>query len=200
MEDLLDNFTTQSLESPTEEDYKYHFTNDSPRGSEHEGSIRPRISASAGPSNGDPFFNIESAGSPQATGGDNEREENYNADVEDDDDEPERDMASRYGTNHENSTARASYPDKSLFEIDTDNFKHLSHNQDNDAFETEGLKGRAMSGNVELFPAPRSDRHDGMDGFAQNLRRFRRQDMERDKLLTVSVFPSTRSLLGLGIC
>ena len=72
MDDLLDNFANQRLDSPTEEGYKYHFVNGSPAGSQHERPEPLEMPTSAGPS---PFFETPS-----------EDEANYNADVEESDD------------------------------------------------------------------------------------------------------------------
>ncbi|CAD6578866.1 MAG: hypothetical protein ASARMPREDX12_008998 [Alectoria sarmentosa] len=74
MDDLLDNFATNRLDSPPEETYKYHFVEDSPPASEHAMLVRPETPATL--NHDDKLITSE-----------DEDEGDYNADVDEDDDE-----------------------------------------------------------------------------------------------------------------
>ena len=74
-----------NLESPTEEEYKYHFLDDSLPGSEHAMPINPAAATSAK----DPFFEDEASGVQGQRGTSFEDEADYNADIDDIDDDNE---------------------------------------------------------------------------------------------------------------
>ena len=140
MDDLLDNFAntdSPNVESTTEEDYIYHFVDESPAPLEHNRPVHPTMTAQ--PNNYTSSVNIESPPPYQSIGGENEDEGNYNADIDDDDD-------------------------------------------DDDVFGN-GLGGKE-SGLIKPASALRDDGQD-LASFEQHLRRFHRQDLERDDLLAV---------------
>lgn len=196
MNDLLDNFANQGLDSPTEEDYKYHFVDGSPAGSQHETSIDLTATALPRPSNEDPFFSIDSH---QDISDENEDERYYNADIDEDDDELRRgeaslDEASPDEAYRKKPTNKASYPSKPPFETDKD-LNQFIHGPDHGAFPTYGANSREVYSNVESSLAVSDDEKNGLNGFAQHLRRLHRQDIERDELLKVRALPSARLLM-----
>lgn len=132
MEDLLDNFASQSLDSPSEEGYKYHFVNGSPTGSQHARPAATASPASVGPS-------------PQATGGEKE----YEGDVDNDDDDDDDDENERYDADLE-GTNGASYPQNARFE-----------DIDYHSFEPHGASSGANYGNAEISLSPSDDGWDG---------------------------------------
>ena len=92
MDDLLDNFASSGLESPDDGDYKYHFVNDSPVGSEHTRPVA--LISTASPER-----------SPKAT----TREKDYEGDIDDDDDDEdyyEREDHGAYPDSSINGTAQ----------------------------------------------------------------------------------------------
>ena len=186
MNDLLSNFADQnfadhSIESPTEDCYKYHFLNDSPAGSEYNRPVRPTAATSAGPSNQDSLFEIEDPASKQDIGGQNEDEEEYNADIDDIDEDYERGHDEAY---HEHPTNGTSYKEKSLLENETDDPDRSFHSQNRGPFETHNFHSTEKPENVERNSAL-SDHEQDVDGFKQHLRRLHRQDFDRDELLIV---------------
>ena len=154
-DNLSNNITDQTIQSPTEEGYIYHFVNGSPAGSGHErlicadsdipastltqtqvpltnGAIKSHTDfeeidpvTTASAGKDDTFFDIEKE-SHQSIGDENTDEADYNTDIDENDDDL----------------------------------------------------------------AVNNDRQNDLDGFAQHLRRLRRQDMERDELLTVRLLSS----------
>ena len=198
MDDLLNNFADQSIKSPIEEDYIYHFFDSSPAGS---GSNRPVRPAPAAPAidNNDPFFDIEDPVSLQATGGANEDERDYNADIDDDDNddyEHRHSKASRFDDYPETPASDAAYIGKSRVMDDTDDLDRSFRNQNGGTLKTNGVNSRKKSEHVEPSLAP-SDSEEEMDGFKQHLRRLHRQDSERDELLAVCPPPPARFILTL---
>lgn len=126
-----------NLESPTEEAYKYHFLDDSPPGSEH---AMPTNSAAA-TSAKDPFFEEEASGVQGQPGPSFEDEADYNADIDDIDDDNEE-----YA------------PEETTDEV----------------------------GYVRVTEATEGASYNDLDEFTQYIRRLHRQDTERDELFTVS--------------
>ena len=217
MEDLLNSFAEQSMGTPTEEGYKYHFVDGSPAGSEHarrgspavpaeegykyhfvDGSpagsehaapVRPAPTVPAGSNHDDVFFDVEPSGIPEATGFDVDDEANYNADVDDYDDEEESGREEEFhksgdvGDNKISLNA-AMYKKISLFEDDIHGFDRSFHRQDQHKLETQGGPSRTMYKKTEPSLARNADGQSGSDGFAEHLRRLHRQDVERDELLT----------------
>ena len=186
MDDLLSNFTghnfaDHSIESPTEDGYKYHFVNHSPTGSEYDRPVRPTAATSAGPINRDSLFDIEDPASHQATGSQDDDEEDYNADIEEnaDDYEPERGEA-----DYEQPTSGTSYNEKSQLGNERNDLQRSFHSQDRGPFETHSINSGKKPENVEPDPTP-SDHEQNLDGLKQHLRRLHRQDFDRDELLFV---------------
>ena len=196
MDDLLNNFAhqrTQShtderfaqqiLESPTEENYIYHFVDGSPEGSEHGRSHQPAAAASAEMRNSDPFFHIEDADSPQATGGENEDERDYHADIEDDDEDDyiyERNGTSNFDDYHHNINTESANPDR------------LSHWQlQYPTFEMRAPENKAANSETLKLPSVLGDKEQEADSLSQHLRQLHRQDIERDELLMVKLPLST---------
>lgn len=183
------NFADQSIESSTEECYKYHFVNDSPAGSEHNRPVRPTATTSAGPCNRDSLFDIEDPAPYQATGNQDDDEEDYNADIEEntDDYEPERDEAY-----YQQPTNGTSYKEESQLGIERDDLNRSFHSQNRGPFETHSIDSGKKPENIEPDPAP-SDHEQNLDGFKQHLRRLHRQDFDRDEILFVCSSFSTSS-------
>lgn len=191
MDDTKNNFTDHEIESPNEEGYKYHFLDGSPAGSEHEKSLPLVTAASAGLSNGGPFFDIEATASPQATAGVDEDEEDYNADLDDDDDDDHhgRGEATRYEAYGKNPSNGASYNENSLRENHTDDRDRKVHRQSSTTFAMRGVNDKGTYEQREPSPALSDDGQDASDdsSFARYLYRLHGQDKERDELLTVRV-------------
>ena len=124
-----------NLESPTEE-YKFHFLDDSPPGSEDAMPIKSAAASSAK----DPFFEAEASGVQAQPGPSFVDEADYNADIDDIDDDNEE-----YG------------PEEMTDEV----------------------------GYVRVTEATEGASNNDLDEFTQRLRRLHRQDTERDELFTV---------------
>ena len=207
MDDLLDNFASidsPNIESTDEDGYIYHFVDESPPPLELNRPVHPTTAAE--PNNYTSFFDIESPRAYQSTGGENEDKGHYNADIDDDDDDDNDDgddgdddddvfgrglhRASQFGTCRKNPTIDASDNRNPLF-IDNTTSLNPSYRRQNDrVIELHDLSGRNKSGDVKPSSALSDDEQD-LDGFKQHLRRFHRQDLERDELLTVGplLFP-----------
>ena len=208
MDDLLDNFAnidspnidSPNVESTSEEGYIYHFVNESPPPLEHNRPVH-HITA-AEPNNKSSFFNIESPPSYHSTGGENEDEGDYNADIEDEDDDDDvfrrgLHRASRFGAYRESSTIGASDNKNLLFMNNNTTSLDRSYQRRNDGIiELHDLSGRKESEDIKPSSAL-SDNEQDSDNFEQHLRRFHRQDLERDELLAVRPLPSR---LDPGAC
>ena len=168
MDDLLDNFAGSGLEAPDDGDYKYHFVNGSPVGSEHTRPVALITTATPEPS-------------PKAT----TREKDYEGDIDEYDDDD------YYGHEH-----HGAYPESSLtgtaqrdvlqFEIGTANLDRPFPHQNHQSVESNHTSPRANYGNFS--PPPMSD-NEGLDDFASQLRHLHRQDLKRDELLNVGYSP-----------
>ena len=174
----------QSMEPPTEYEYKYHFRDGSPAGSIHGGAVQPATSASARPTNRDLFLTAE------ATGGEKKDTHDHNADMTDDDIElaieyndnkPGRDGTLHFDSHPTARTTRTSY------NIRSDNLDRSSHS---------AVNIRAHHDSLELSSASIDDGEDLGCFIEEHLRRFHRQDLDRDDLLLV--YPSFRHLLTIS--
>ena len=194
MDDLLDNFAnidSLNLDSTSEEGYIYHFVDESPAPLEHDRPVHPTIPAES--NNYTSFFDSESPPPYQSTGGENEDDGDYNADIDDDDDVFGRGLHGAYG---ENPTIGASDNRIPLFINNTTSLDRSYRSRNDRPIELHDLRGRKESGDVKLSSAPSDDEQD-LDGFKQHLRRFHRQDLDRDELLAVRPLPSP---LDPGAC
>ena len=200
MDDLLDNFAnidSPDIESPNEDDYIYHFVGESPPPLEHNRPLHPTTAAE--PKNYTSFFDIESPPQHRSIGGENEDEGDYNVgDDDDDDDVFGRGLhsASQFGAYRENPTIDASDNRNSLFIDNTTSLDRSYRRQNDRTIELHDLGGGNESGNVKPSSAL-SDGEQDLDGFKQHLRKFHRQDLERDELLTVGPLSSP---LDPGAC
>ena len=200
MDDLLDNFAnidSLNIESTSEEGYIYHFVDESPAPLEHDRPIHPTIPAELNDHTS--FSNIESPPPYQSTGGENEDEGDYNADIDDDDDDVfGRGLhgASQFGAYDENPTIDASDNRMPLFMNNTTSLDRSYRRRNDSTIELHDLSSRKDSGDVKTSLTPSDDEQD-LAGFKQHLRRFHRQDLERDELLAVHPLPSS---LDLGAC
>ena len=201
----MDNFANHNIEtpnndSPSEDEYKYHFVNGSPAASEHDRPVNSAAATSAGPSNQKLFFNIEASTPQPTTGRENEDEGDYNADIDDDDDDDDddfergRERASRFDVYQENVTMNASDNGKSLFVNNTYHLSRSFRTQNRRSLESNDVEKKIESDDVEPYPALSNDEHES-DDFKQQLRKFHRQDCERDELLAVCP-PSERVLFS----
>ena len=206
MDDLLDNFANNDppprVESP-EENYIYHFVDESPAPLEHSRPVHHTTAAE--PNNYTSFFNIESPTPYQSTRREIDDEGDYSVDVDDDDDYDDGDD-DVFGRGLHRASQFGAYPENPI--VDTsDNGEPLSINnitgldrsyqRTNDRFiELHDLSGRKESGHIKLASALDDDEQD-LHGFKQHLRKFHRQDIERDDLLTVRALPSP---LDPGAC
>ena len=199
-------FQHQEKESPIEDGYIYHFRDGSPANSVQGKSVQPATSASAGPSIRDLSFVTEATASHPATGSEEKNEGDHNADIEyddneldTDDDESElaidcndnehgRDEVSQFEANRTARTIGTSYNDKS------DNLDGSFHKQD---YEKSAVNTRARHDSLDPSSASIDDGED-LEGFIEeHLRRFHRQDLDRDNLLLVR--PTFRPLLFASI-
>ena len=200
MEDLLSSFADQSMESASEEGYKYHFIDGSPAGSEHAMPVSHAATAPAGSSHDDPFPANEASSNQKGISSGVEDEANYNADIDDDDDDDDDDAGVygreeatqevRYVHHNEDPINGASHNENSVSEYNTDARDRSFHSKVYNAFETYGVKSGATNRNVEQPSASSGGGQDGLNGFAQHLRRLHRHDVERDEFLSVRVLPS----------
>ena len=196
MDDFLDifaNIDSPNIESTDEDGYIYHFVDESPPPLEHKRPVHPTTADE--PNNYTSFFDIESLRVYQSTGGENEDKGDYNADIDDDDDDDDGDddddvfgrglhRASQFGAYRENPTIDASDNRNPLFIDNTTSFDPSYRRQNDRVIELHDLSGGNKSGVVKPSSALSDDEQD-LDGFKQHLRRFHRQDLERDELLTV---------------
>lgn len=201
MDDLLDNFAKIDSPNIDEEGYIYHFVNESPPPLEHNRPVHDTTEAE--PNNYTSFFNIESPPQYQFTGGENEDEGDYNADIDDDDYDDDDvfgcglQKTSQLGANRESSTIGASHNKERLFmNNNTTSLNHSYQTQSNGIIELHDLSGRNDSGDIKPSSALSGDEQD-LDAFKQHLRKFHRQDLERDELLAVRPLPSP---LDSGAC
>ena len=208
MDDLLDNFANidppPRIESP-EEDYIYHFVDESPAPLEQNISVHHTTAAE--PNDYTSFFNIQSPPPYQSTRGENDDERDYSADIDDDDDDDDDDgdddvfgrglhRAPQFGSHPENTIVDTSDNGEPLSMINIASLDR-SYQRTNDRFiELHDLSGRKESGDVKPASALNDDEQE-FNGFKQHLRRFHRQDIERDELLAVGALPSP---LGPGAC
>ena len=163
MDDLLDNFASSGLESPDDGDYKYHFVNGSPVGSEHARPVALISTATPEPS-------------PQATTGEND----YEGDIDDDnDDDYERENYGAYPESPVNGTVQR---EVLQLEMETANLGRSFPHQNHHSVEPKDISHRANNGDVQPPLVPIVD---GLDDFATQLRHLHRQDKQRDVLLTV---------------
>lgn len=212
---LNDSPGSSAAVATCEEGYIHHFVNGSPAGSEGAGPtrpapttppentynyplsdgspvrpVRPARTVPAGRSHDDIFLDNDIIKIPKATDFDVEDEANYNADVDDyDDDDEESGRVEAFhrsgdGANNKISLNAAMYKKMSLFEDDIPDSDRSFHKQDNDNFETQGDHSRAMYKNSASTLARNADGQSESDDFAQRLRQLHRQDVERDELLT----------------
>ena len=173
MDDLLINFADQSIESPSEEEegYKYHFTNGSLAGSEHAVQVGPAAAAPVALIPDDSFPTNEASRIQKWTSSVAEDEANYNADIDDDDDD-------KYGRQEA---------------TDTDVHFSSFHNKDHNAAQTHVVRKGATNGIVKRSSASSIEGQNGLDSIDQHLRRLRRQDAERDEILTVrALLPASK--------
>ena len=187
MDDLLSNFVDQPSESPIENGYIYHFLGDSPVGSEHDRPVRQAPAASAAPGNNDPFFHVEAPVSRQATVSGKEDEGDYNADIDDDDDdvyEPGHRKALQVDNYSEISASEVTHNGRSLLVDDTDDLDRSFPDHKGGTLTANRVDSGKETGDVE--PLPVSDSEQEMDDINQHLRKLHRQDIERDELLKVS--------------
>ena len=202
MDDLLVNFANDDsphIESTSEEGYIYHFVDESPAPLEHDRPVHASIVAQ--PNKYTSFFNIETPPPYQSTGGENGDEGDYNADIDDDDDDDDvfgrgLHRAPQSGAYRENPIIDASDNSKPLFTNNATSLDRSSHRQDDEIIELHDLSGRKKSAAFKQASALSDDGQDS-DGFKQQLRRFQRQDLERDELLAVCPLPSP---LDVGAC
>lgn len=205
MDDLLSNFADQSIElqqrieSPVEDGYKYHFLGDSPVGFEHDRPVRQAPAASAAPDNNDPFFHVEAPVSRQAAVSGKEDEGDYNADIDDDDDdvyEPRRRKAVQVDNYPEISASEVTHNGRSLLMDETHNLDRSFPNHKGGTLTANRVDSGKESGDVEPLSPAESDGEQEMDDIKQHLRKFHYQDLERDKLLEVYA-PFSHVLLSI---
>lgn len=189
MDDLLSSFADQRIESPVEDSYKYHFLGDSPVGSEHDRPVRQAPAAPAAFDDSDPFYHVEAPVSRQATVSAKEDEGDYNADIDDDDDDVDvrgHSKASQLDEYPEISTSEATYNGRRLLVKDTDDLDRSFPDQNRGILTNKSVDSGKDSKDVESLSPAMSGIEQEMDGIEQQLRRFHRQDAERDELLEVS--------------
>ena len=164
MDDLLEHFASSGLESPDDGDYKYHFVNGSPVGSEH---TRPVA--------------LISTATPERSPKPTTREKDYEGDIDDYDDEDyyERENHGAYPESSLNGTAQR---EVLQLEIGTASLDRSFPQQNNHPVEPKEILQRANYGN---FSPSSVSVNEGLDEFASQLRHIHRQDLERDELLTV---------------
>ena len=187
----------QNIEFPTEDGYIYHFRDGSPACSV---PVQTTTSASAGPGNRDLSFFPEAAASHPAIGDKNKDERDGHAVVDDeyddgldvdyddielaieyDDNKHGRDNASHFEAHRTNQATETSYNKKS------DSLNRSFHNQD---------YTRAQHDSLGPSPVSVDDGEDLESFLEDHLRRFHRQDLDRDNLLLVC--PSFERLLLAG--
>ena len=170
MDDLLDNFASSGLESPDDGDYKYHFVNGSPVGSEHTRPVA--LISTATPER-----------SPKAT----TREKDYEGDIDDydDDDYYDRENHGAYPESSLNGTAQR---EVLQLEIGTASLDRPFPHQNHHSAEPKDTSQPANYGN---FSPPPPSVNEGLDEFSSQLRRLHRQDLERDALFTVGNPPNS---------
>ena len=187
MEDLLSTFADQSMESPSEESYKYYFIDGSPAGSEHAMPISRAATAPAGSSHDDQFPANEASSNQKGISSGVEDEANYNADIDDDDDDDE------YGCERATHEVEYVHQNENPIDVGSHNERSVTEYNTNskvfNAFQTYSVKSGATNGNVEQPSAYSGGGQDGLNGFAQHLRRLHRHDVERDEFLTVRALP-----------
>lgn len=183
----MSSFVDQRIESPIENGYIYHFLGDSPVGSEHDRPVRQAPDASAAPGSNDPFFHVETPVSRQATVSGKEDEGDYNADIDDDDDdvyEPAHRKALQVDNYPEISASEVIHNGRSLLVDDTDDLDRSFPDRKGGTLTANRVDSGKETGDVE--PLPVSDGEQEMDDINQHLRKLHRQDIERDELLKVS--------------
>ena len=195
MDDLLDNFAnvdSPNLGTPSEERYIYHFVDGSPEPLEHDRPVHRTTPAE--PTHETSFFNVESPPPYQSTGDENVDEGDYNADIDDYDDDD--DDVFGYGPlkgSHfggDNPTIDTSNNTrKPLFINNTTSLDRPYRNLNDTIMELHDLSAREESGDFKPASALNDGEQD-LDGFKQHLRKFHRQDLERDELLAVRSLPS----------
>ena len=175
MDDLLDNFASSGLESPDDGDYKYHFVNGSPVGSEHTRPVALISTATPEPS-------------PKAA----TREKDYEGDIDDydDDDFYERENHGAYPESSLNGTAQRKVLQ---LEIGTASLDRPIPHENHHSVESMDTSQRANYGNFSPPPVSVDERTDEFDS---QLRRLHRQDLERDVLFNVGKFPILRGCDG----
>ena len=164
MDDLLDNFASSGLESQDDGDYKYHFVNGSPVGSEHTRPVA--LISTATPEH-----------SPKST----TRERDYEGDIDnyDDEDYYERE---NHGADPEISLNGTAQREVLQLEIGTASLDRSVPHQNHQSVDSKDTSPRANYGN---FSPPPVSVNEGLDDFASQLRHLHRQDLERDGLLNV---------------
>ena len=172
MDDLLEHFASSGLDSTDDGDYKYHFVNGSPVGSEHTRPVA--LITTATPER-----------SPKPT----TREKDYEGDIDDYDDEDyyERENHGAYPESSLNGTAQR---EVLQLEIGTASLDRSFPQQNEALVEPKETLQRANYGNFST-PSPSDSVNEEMDEFASQLRHLHRQDLERDEFLNVghSSFP-----------
>lgn len=189
MDDLLSNFADQRIELPTEDGYIYHFFDESPVGSEHDRPVRQAPAAPDTPDNSDPFFQVEAPFSRQATVSGAEDEGNYNADIDEYDDDIHEHGHSEASQMHYYPTISASeatYNGRPLLMNDTIDLDRSFPDKNRGTLTIKGVENRKESGDLEPLSPASSDGQQKMDDIEHHLRRLHRQDIERDELLEVS--------------
>ena len=169
MDDLLDNFASSGLEAPDEApddgDYKYHFVDGSPVGSEHTR----------------PVALITTATTPERSPKAPTREKDYEGDIDDYDDDDYY-AHENHGAYPESSLNGTAQRDVLQLEIGTASLDRPFPHQNHQSVGSNHTSPRANYGNFS--PPPMSD-NEGPDDFASQLRHLHRQDLKRDELLNV---------------
>ena len=221
MDDLIQSFVPPEAESSAEGDYIYHFVDDIPEVSVHGTDVLPIASASAVPSSLDPFFVIETPDSEQTTGGKVEDERDYMADMNNDDIEHEHRVneGSQVEAHPNLMGSGSGDPGRSSRKLDypvlNTEVRHPGQSLGKVEYPplNTGVRDPGQSlGRVEYPPLNTEAGNGALDrslalsdseweehGFTQNLRRFHRQDSERDELLEVHLAHGT-PFLAITLC
>ena len=168
MDDLLCNFATDNIDSPNENDYKYHFVNDSPAPLELDRPAHPAPIPE------------------QPKGGEQADEGDYSADIDEDDDdfELDHDPLSRSDAYLSTPASYANDNGNSLYVNDTANLDRSYPHQNGTTRHVPNFNNNKASQDTKPPLVVRGDEQ-GLDEFKKHLRRFHRQDFDRDELLTV---------------
>ena len=197
------HFQHQNIEPPTEDGYIYHFRDGSPAGSV---PVQTATSVSAGPSNRDLFFVAEAAASHPATGDKNKDERDYHAVVDEDDDGldivyDDIELAIDYEDNKHGRDDTSRFEAQRTVQATETSYNDIPHSLNrsfhNQVYENSAVHTRAQHDSLELSPASLDDGEELESFLEDNLRRFHRQDLDRDNLLLVC--PSIRRLLVAGL-